>query len=90
MRVGEQDGIDPGDVVGQRLRAEVGRRVDQQTQTIRRQVQAGRRATATPADEMLQVFWEDAAAASRQVLSRARLSDLVERCRHGDETMFYI
>ena len=45
---------------------------------------------ATPADEMLQVFWEDAAAASRQVLSRARLSDLVERCRHGDATMFYI
>ncbi len=45
---------------------------------------------ATPADEMLQDFWDDAAEASRQVLSRARLSDLVERCRHGDATMFYI
>ena len=47
-------------------------------------------AHATPADEMLQEFWDDAAEASRQVLSRARLSDLVERCRHGDATMFYI
>lgn len=47
-------------------------------------------ATSTPADEMLQEFWDDAADASRQVLARARLSDLVERCRHGDETMFYI
>ena len=46
--------------------------------------------TATPAGEMLQVLWDDAAAASRNVLSRARLSDLVERCRHGDATMFYI
>lgn len=45
---------------------------------------------ATPADEMLQVFWDDAAEAYRTVLSRARLSDLVERCRHGDSTMFYI
>lgn len=45
---------------------------------------------ATTADEMLQVFWDDAAEASRAVLSRARLSDLVERCRHGDATMFYI
>jgi Rrf2 family protein len=45
---------------------------------------------ATPADEMLQEFWDDAAEASRQVLSQARLSDLVERCRHGDATMFYI
>jgi Rrf2 family protein len=45
---------------------------------------------ATPGDEMLQEFWDEAAEASRQVLSRARLSDLVERCRHGDATMFYI
>jgi Rrf2 family protein len=44
----------------------------------------------TPADEMLQEFWDDAAEASRRVLSGARLSDLVERCRHGDATMFYI
>ena len=47
-------------------------------------------ATATPADKMLQEFWDDAAEASRHVLSQARLSDLVERCRHGDATMFYI
>ena len=45
---------------------------------------------ATPADEVLQEFWDDAAEASRQVLSRAKLSDLVERSRHGDATMFYI
>ena len=45
---------------------------------------------ATAADEMLQEFWDDAAEASRKVLSCARLSDLVERCRHGEATMFYI
>ncbi len=45
---------------------------------------------ASAADEMLQGFWDQAADASRRVLSRARLSDLVERCLHGDETMFYI
>ena len=45
---------------------------------------------ATPAEEMLQVYWDDAAEASRAVLSQARLCDLVERCRHGDATMFYI
>lgn len=45
---------------------------------------------ATPADEMLQEVWDEAAAASRQVLTRARLSDLVERCRDGDAMMFYI
>ena len=45
---------------------------------------------ATPADELLQKIWDDAAEASRSVLSRARLSDLVEQCRHGDATMFYI
>ncbi len=44
----------------------------------------------TPADELLLEFWNDAATAARQVLSQARLSDLVERCRHGDATMFYI
>jgi Rrf2 family protein len=46
--------------------------------------------TASSADRMLQDFWDDAAEATRTVLSRARLSDLVERCRHGDATMFYI
>ena len=45
---------------------------------------------ATPADKLLQEIWDDAAEASRSVLSRARLSDLVEQCRHGDATMFYI
>ncbi len=45
---------------------------------------------STPADEMLQGLWEEASEASRQVLGRARLSDMVERCRHGDATMFYI
>lgn len=54
--------------------------------------EAGSRADgeATRADEMLQEFWDDAAEASRKILHRARLSDLVERARHGDATMFYI
>ena len=47
-------------------------------------------AKGTPADEMLQVFWDDASAASRRVLRQATLSDLVERCRDGDAMMFYI
>jgi Rrf2 family protein len=45
---------------------------------------------ATKADEMLQDHWDQAAEASRRVLSQVRLSELMERCRHGDETMFYI
>jgi len=45
---------------------------------------------ATAADEILQEFWDSATEASRRVLSRVRLSDLVERCRHGDAAMFYI
>lgn len=44
----------------------------------------------TEADQMLQHFWDEAAEASRKVLTDAKLSDLVERCRHGDATMFYI
>jgi len=44
----------------------------------------------TPADDLLQEFWDDASEASRRVLSQARLSDLVEGCRHGDAMMFYI
>ncbi len=47
-------------------------------------------ANATPADVMLQASWEQAAEASRSVLSQVRLSDLVERCRHGEAAMFYI
>ncbi len=45
---------------------------------------------ATPADRMLQESWEQAAAASRSILSQVRLTDLVERCRHGEAAMFYI
>jgi Rrf2 family protein len=54
--------------------------------------EAGSRAEgkATPADEMLREFWDDAAEASRKILSQARLSDLVERAQHGEATMFYI
>lgn len=46
--------------------------------------------TETPADKMLQGVWDTALESSRRVLADAKLSDLVERCRHGDETMFYI
>jgi len=45
---------------------------------------------ATPADVMLQESWEQAAEASRSVLSQVRLSDLVKRSRHGEAAMFYI
>ncbi len=44
----------------------------------------------TPADDLLLEFWDEAAEASRRILGQARLSDLVERCRHGDAMMFYI
>ncbi|NND97292.1 MAG: Rrf2 family transcriptional regulator [Pirellulaceae bacterium] len=47
-------------------------------------------AIESEAGQMLQVLWDDAAEASRQILAANRLSDLVERCQHGDETMFYI
>jgi Rrf2 family protein len=47
-------------------------------------------AKSTSADELLQEIWDEASEASRAVLAAARLSDLVERCRHGDATMFYI
>jgi len=54
--------------------------------------EAGQRSEppSTLADEVLQNTWEEASEASRNVLNRIRLSDLVERCRHGDATMFYI
>jgi Rrf2 family protein len=42
------------------------------------------------AEAVLQDTWDHAAEASRQVLAQARLSDLIERCRHGDAAMFYI
>jgi DNA-binding IscR family transcriptional regulator len=44
----------------------------------------------TPGDELLHEVWDRAAAAARQVLAETHLSDLVERVRHGDATMFYI
>lgn len=47
-------------------------------------------AKPTPADELLQRVWDQAADASRRVLAEARLSDLVEQAKHGDATMFYI
>lgn len=46
--------------------------------------------TTSPADELLQQHWERAAKASRVILEQVRLSDLVERCQHGDAAMFYI
>lgn len=45
---------------------------------------------STAADRVLQESWEQAAEASRAVLARTRLADLVERARHGEATMFYI
>jgi Rrf2 family protein len=45
---------------------------------------------ATPADELLQEIWNEAAEASRRVLRGTKLSDLVERAGHDDATMFYI
>ncbi len=45
---------------------------------------------STQARTLLQELWDDASDASRKVLAGTRLSDLVERCRHGDATMFYI
>ncbi len=47
-------------------------------------------ATPTDADEILQSVWDDAAEAWRRCLGQARLSDVVEKCRHGDASMFYI
>ncbi|MCG8653507.1 MAG: Rrf2 family transcriptional regulator [Pirellulales bacterium] len=46
--------------------------------------------TATDADKMLQAHWDRAVEASRAVLAEAKLSDLVERARHGEASMFYI
>ena len=47
-------------------------------------------AKPTPADDLLQSCWDEAAEASRRVLEQAKLSDLVEQYRHGDAAMFYI
>ncbi len=51
---------------------------------------AARATPSTQLDELLSEQWEEAAAASRRVLAETRLSDLLERCRHGDASMFYI
>ena len=47
-------------------------------------------ANSTPIAEMLQKQWDDSAEASRSILGQATLSGLVDKARHGDETMFYI
>ncbi|KAA1259603.1 HTH-type transcriptional regulator CymR [Rubripirellula obstinata] len=47
-------------------------------------------ATPTPADEMLQEIWREAAEASRDVLASKRLIDMVDQVKHGDSSMFYI
>ena len=44
----------------------------------------------TPAGETLVEIWEEASEASRAVLASKRLCDLVDRCRHGEASMFYI
>ena len=50
----------------------------------------GTEAKKTEANIMLQAFCEQAAEASRKVLTDAKLSARVERCRHGDVMMFCI
>lgn len=47
-------------------------------------------ATPTPAGEMLQEIWQEAAEASRGVLASKRLIDMVDQVKHGDSSMFYI
>jgi DNA-binding IscR family transcriptional regulator len=44
----------------------------------------------TQAGSLLQKSWAEASEACRNVLAGVTLSELVERSRHGDETMFYI
>jgi Rrf2 family protein len=44
----------------------------------------------TQAGSLLQKSWSEAAEACRNVLAGVTLSELVDRSRHGDETMFYI
>ncbi|TWT82898.1 HTH-type transcriptional regulator CymR [Planctomycetes bacterium CA13] len=46
--------------------------------------------TPTKSAIALQHAWDEANEASRAVLSGLRLSDMVERCHHGEATMFYI
>ncbi|MDB4679000.1 Rrf2 family transcriptional regulator [Rhodopirellula sp.] len=44
----------------------------------------------SPAEVMLQQLWDEATDASRAVLANVRLSELAQRCRGGEESMFYI
>lgn len=44
----------------------------------------------TAEGELLGEVWERATASSREILAATTLGDLVERCRHGESTMFYI
>ncbi|TWU05889.1 Rrf2 family transcriptional regulator [Stieleria varia] len=44
----------------------------------------------TPADEALRVAWDEATEASRSVLAKTRLIDLVQASNRDDAVMFYI
>lgn len=45
---------------------------------------------STAAELMLQEIWDETSQASRNVLSGIQLSDLAQRHRNGEESMFYI
>lgn len=45
---------------------------------------------APAADAMLHGVWKNAAAASREILSRTKLSEIAARSTQDDEVMFYI
>jgi Rrf2 family protein len=47
-------------------------------------------ANDTPANQLLHEVWDSASAASRDVLSRTKLSEIASRATQGDEAMFYI
>ena len=47
-------------------------------------------ANETPANRLLHEVWDSASAASRDVLSRTKLSEIAARATRGDEAMFYI
>lgn len=44
----------------------------------------------TAESERLSEVWERAAESSREVLAGTTLADILERCRHGESSMFYI
>ena len=45
---------------------------------------------STAAELMLQEIWDEMSQASRNVLAGIQLSDLAQRHRNGEESMFYI